>query len=191
MKIKAIAKLCAKNEVIRIYNRRPVGGGAIEQWVSNGGACFPLASLPYMEEDVLFQIFDVPEKNQKKYFCETKDAEELGIDFADVVQNEKQVEEFKTRLIFGGRELILLQTDKEIVFIDAANLAPVADEIDGLEYFVRETMNGSAYIVLKAGFMLRAVIMPVVPFTNDFVEELLSMARQAHEANLRKKNSPQ
>lgn len=60
MKIKKIIDLCKKRGIFRLY------AGESVQWISDGCALYPLYNLPEFDEETLYRVFDITEKQQDK-----------------------------------------------------------------------------------------------------------------------------
>ena len=173
MKIKNIASICKKSKNITIFERhdRP----EIMQYIGDGYAAYPAAGLPELDEETLLTIFDVPEKDRDKYHVHTSPIPD-GVDFADVHNGERMIEQENVSINYGGRVLLPLRTGGGLVFIDSCYLKPVSDVLDVLELYERRTAAGMTYIVAKAGFLLQAVIMPYDVIDEKFVEMLHALA---------------
>lgn len=181
MKLKTLAALCRKAGVFYLYDRITPDGEVAEQWLGDGGAVFPLYGLPHMQENNLFTLFDITDKQREKIFFRHERLPEV-INFGDMDANESMLDREKLTIGHAGRVLRPLQTRRGLVFIDVAQLSPLADLADTLELYERQTESGGTYIVAKSGFMLMGVVMPYNIIEKGFVEQVETLARQCRVA---------
>jgi hypothetical protein len=168
--------------VFYLYDRITEDGEVAEQWLGNGGAVYPLHGLPYMQENNLFTLFDITDKQQDKICFRHEHLPTTAINFEDVDPKESILDREKLTIGHAGRILRPLQTRRGLVFIDTAALQPLADLADTLELYERETEAGGTYIAAKSGFMLVGVIMPYNIIEKGFVEQVESLAKQCRVA---------
>lgn len=186
MKLKTIAALCKKSQNIAIMEKPAGGGNYIKQWIGDGYAMYPIAGLPYLDEESIFTIFDVTEKQRENYSFHQGALPE-AINFSDTDENEQMLDGEKMSIVVAGRTLIPLKTQYGMVFIDEKYLAPLAEAAEVLELYERITNDGRAYIAAKAGFMLIAVIMPCDIIKDDFVAQLRELTNECAVALNNKK----
>lgn len=177
MKLKTLAALCKKAGVFYLYDRITPDGEVAEQWLGDGGAVFPLYGLPYMQESNLFTLFDITDKQREKIFFQHERLPE-AINFRDTDANETILDREKLTVGHAGKVLRPLQTRRGLVFIDTAQLSPLADLADTLELYERQTESGGTYIAAKSGFMLMGVVMPYNIIEKGFVEQVETLARE-------------
>lgn len=175
MKIKAIARICAQGGRIIIFDQKDEDGEVTLQWIGDGCALYPAFNLPYVEEESIFAIFDVPKKKQTDYFFEQRDIPE-GVDLHDAVPCENMIDYQKIQMIYAGRTLSALETQRGITFIDTKYLAPLGN-MEAIELYERIQTDGQPYFVAKAGLMVMAVIMPYDIVSEDFVKQLEDLTR--------------
>ena len=180
MKIKSIASICKKNKTIVIFDKR-TSDGHIQQWIGDGSAMYPLAGLPYIDQDGIFTIFDVPEKDRNSWFFRVTEIP-AGLSVADVCDDEERVESYNISIGYAGRNLKALQTSKGVVMIESRYISPLSDVLDVLEYYERKMPNGEIYIAAKAGWMLLSIIMPYDTINKDFVSRLEALTRECRKA---------
>lgn len=185
MKIKSIATICKRNKAVILYDKHE-GGDYVTQYIGDGGACFPIAGLPYLDEESILTIFDVPEKQRENWYFKSAPLPE-GIDFSDTAAGERHIEAGNLSIVYAGRTLKPLQTRGGLVFIESRYLAPLSDVMDVLELYERQMRGGTPYIVAKAGLLLQAVIMPYDIISQGFVERIEGLAGQCRRA-LNEKN---
>lgn len=171
-----LVNLC-RELVIAIFERYSDDGDILTQYIGDGSAVYPVVGLPQLDKESLLTIFDVPEKDRDNYFVKTLGVP-VGISFEDTDETERHVEREGISIIYSGRTLKPIRTTRGLVFIESRYLSPVADVLDVLELYERRTAEGAPYIVAKAGFLLRAVIMPYDVINQQFVESLQSLTRE-------------
>lgn len=176
MKIKSIAAICKKNKQVVLFNRYS-DSGTISQYIGDGSAVYPISGLPELDEESILTIFDVPEKQREDWLVRYRDIPE-GISFEDTDTTEKIIEQGNLSIVYSGKTLKPLQTRRGLVFIESRYLSPVSDVLDALELYERVTPFGAPYIVAKAGFLLKAVIMPCDVISAQFVQRLQELTRQ-------------
>lgn len=178
MKIKALAAICKRQKRFFLYDG-PEGSTA--QWLGDGCAIYPLFKMPPLNEQNIYTIFDIPEKQQSKmHFSENPLPE--GVEFADAVACENVLDPARIEIGYAGRALRPLLTSQGLVFIDVQYLAPLSDMADMIELYERVDRSGRPYIAVKNGFMLVAVIMPYDVIKPDFVEQLQGLTRNCEFA---------
>jgi len=182
MKIKALATLCKKSKAIIIYDNKQDD----IQWLSDGGAIYPLLKMPFMTENNIFALFDIPESKENKYYCKQMETSEvLNFNNDDDVENELKEE----RVLFtrDGRTLKPFQTSKGLIFIDAEHLKPIADEFE-VKYYERfSKIKKDVYIAVKNGMEVIALIMPFNCIDDNFVQQMDDLTRMSKVALQSKK----
>lgn len=181
MKIKRIASICSQSKKIVIYDKLMADGDIDMQWIGDGFAAYPAFDLPYIEPESISVIFDIPEKNRKKYTFRHEGLPE-GINLEDAAPGESILDQSALEIVSSGHVLMPLYTSQGIVFIDTKYLAPLAGSEDTLELYERMTPGGHAYIAAKCGFMIMAVIMPYEVIKKDFVETIESIGQHCRVA---------
>lgn len=184
MKLKRVAQICSQTGVFYLMDRKMDYGDTVEQWLGDGYAIYPIAGLPYMEEENIYAMFDISEKKQEKLVFRHNDVPE-GIDLEDVSNGEMRLDEPKLCVRFEGKNLMPLQTSAGITLIQEKYLAP----LDGAEYmqlYERRSPDGGVYIVAKVGMIVQAVIMPFDAVSEGLVEKLDQLTKQCRYALARK-----
>lgn len=179
MKLNKIAGICKNSGAFCLYDK--VGrGGEVTQWLGDGNAIYPLEGLPYLDEDSVYRMFDVPEKKQEKImFRHELMPEAMNVD--DFTDDETQADECGVTIAWGGAVLLPIQTYGRVLYIRDRYLAPVDDEREMVQLFVRRTSTGGRYVAVKVGMLLRAVILPYNMVQEKFVERLEDIARMTRE----------
>ena len=122
MKIKQIESILKCTKYITLYDAGKF------QWVSDGVASYPLYNMPWLDEESLFTMLDVPKDSRNKYIFRHFDLENVPLNFVDIVSDEKVLERNMMTLNITGRTIEPLKTSKGIVFLDVKYLKPFADE---------------------------------------------------------------
>lgn len=158
MKIKSIAAICKKSKVIYLYTKREEY--SVMQYIGDGSTAYPLDGVPELDAQSIMTIFDIPEKQRDDWFIKEQDLPE-EINFGDTDFSEKLMEQEKIQLIQSGKVLKALRSSHGVILIDSKYLAPVMDTSEVMEFYERVTPSGQRYVVIKAGFLLQAVVFPV------------------------------
>lgn len=180
MKFKKISSLCNKAKHYVLYDKLD-SAGKNTQWLGDGCAAYPLYGLPQMDEDSLCKMFDITEK-QRNGMAINYRAWDESINANDTDPKETVAEEIELGIICKGRELIPLMGQDGIIFIDSKYMSPLEDGIETLQMYERKTEKGQIYIIVKAGLLIRAVISPVEPVNDKFVNQLQDMIRECRKA---------
>lgn len=152
--------------------------GNISQWIGDGAACYPITGLPYLEQDNIYAMFDLTDKQADKYFFKHVSAPE-GISFKDYEPGEHQLSDGYLSIVYGGITMKPFQTRAGIKFVRGKHLAPIEDLMDVTVFFERKDAGGGTYIVAKTGFMIGAIILPYDEvFSDRFVSELNTLAQE-------------
>lgn len=168
MKISTIQQICKGAKRIELFS----DPSSAIQYISDGGAFYPLYNLPRMEEENVFTLFDIPEKKQDKIRFEHKRSLPEFFDFSDTTDDEIALEFGTISIYKRGRILSPLKTSLGIVYINEKYLKPFSDSENGVQLFERHTPDGAIYIAVKEGFLLTGIILPYDIVTPEFVEEL-------------------
>ena len=78
MRLKQIAAVCKKEKQVVLYDVMD-SEGEVSQWLGNSYAIYPIASMPYMNTDNVFSMFDISAKEAEKWAARhysKEDAEE-------------------------------------------------------------------------------------------------------------------
>jgi hypothetical protein len=169
VKNKSIMKICISSKQVILMDK--VEEDRTEQWVGNGYAIYQLQGMPYVEIDNLLAINDVPESTKKKIFTRHEQIPD-GMSFDDCIDDELPLVQGEIRIEEGDCSLIPLQTEDRIIFINSRYLAPLCDESFMLRFFERVSLSGKTYIAVKSGYLLRAIIMPYMAITPEFINRI-------------------
>lgn len=154
MKLKDIARLCAKTHSIGISE---VSG---TQWLGNGYAAYPVFNLPELDVDTVAPVLDFDEEK-----AETLDVRYVDLQSKFDLREDNDDEEVLTavllRFLHEGETLDAWQTESgRIVLVDPTYTKPYfADESSVPVLYLRRADRGD-YIVGKRGMFVTAIIMP-------------------------------
>lgn len=168
MKINTIQQICKAAKRIELFS----APSSTVQWISDGGAFYPLYNLPTMKEENVFALFDIPESKQNKIRFEHKFKLPEAISFTDTTETENPLELGTISICARGRALSPLKTSLGIIYINQKYLKPFSDAENGVQLYERYTPDGEIYIAVKEGFLLTGIILPYDIVTKEFVDEL-------------------
>lgn len=157
MKIKSIAAICKKSKVIHLYTKREEY--SVMQYIGDGSAAYPLDGVTELDAQSIMTIFDITAKQRDDWFIKEQDLPE-EINFGDTDFSEKMLEPEKIQLVMLGKVLKVLRSSHGVIPIDSKYIAPVMDTSEVMEFYERVTPSGQRYVVIKAGFLLQAVVSP-------------------------------
>lgn len=190
MKFKVIGNICKKKKTAIIFNRVTVNSAGMEvcqQYISDGSAIYPVIGLPYINEETLLTMWDIPEKQRDSWTVRTLSVPDC-IDFRDTIAADSQVRETDFVLYQNQSKLRAIATSRGIVFIDLGYLAPLVDSFDVMQMYERINDAGQLYIVVTAGLWLQAIIFPYKLIDKDFIEKLDYILNEC-ETSLKWQNS--
>lgn len=184
MKIKNIAAICKKNKTIVLFEKHSESGDTVIQYISDGGAAYPVTGLPPLDTESVLTIFDVPEKDRDKYIVRTMGIPE-GINFEDTDADEKPIEGEALSIVYSGKVLKPLQTRRGLVFIESRYLSPVLDVLE--EYrngrSASEVYTGSGGKPEGIPIELADVIIRILDYCGYAGIDIEAAIRQKHEYN--------
>lgn len=159
MKIKKIAQICAGQKTIYVHNQS-CKGDLVRQWVGDGVTMYPLDGLPYMDDEALMALFDVPPDKRDNWTVRDLNLgslvslDDIDPDEVDILPYDLTVNNGRTLMPFdvGAR--------RGTLWIQQRYLAPT-DDIDIVRYCARPTKGGDRVIAVKSGLVLMSIIMPM------------------------------
>ena len=158
MKIKKIAQICAGQKTIYVHNQS-CKGDLVRQWVGDGVAMYPLDGLPYMDDEALLALFDVPPDKRDSWtvrdvgLSSLVSLDDIDPDEVDILPYDLTVNTGRTLMPFDGGP-------RGTLWIQQRYLAPT-DDIDIVRYCARPTKSGGRVIAVKSGLILMSIILPV------------------------------
>ena len=154
MILKQIAARCKAAKQITLY------WGAGRQWVSDGKAFYPLDQLPELDcADTLCTILDIGEKEREKMRIQ-QDRLPEELHFGDLDDMERPVSASDLLLKLGSQDLRPVRTSLGLRFYEPDCFKPLRDVKELLDLWERETAAGEIYLVVKAGMLVQAVLLP-------------------------------
>lgn len=175
MNVKKIAAVCKRAGEIRMLKAEG------KTFAGTGAALYELpAELPTINTiNELCAVLGYSEKERDKLIQMVLTQEELekeGVRLTDAVEGEMICDEAPVKLGVSGELWRGLETgDGMIEFVNERALGPLYDEMNEYAEFYKRTLPGGCYFVIKNGFNLRAVVMPVRIKSRDFVRQLEDM----------------
>lgn len=176
MNVKKIAAVCKRAGEIRMLKAEG------KTFAGTGAALYELpAELPTINTiNELCAVLGYSEKERDKLIQMVLTQEELekeGVRLTDAVEGEMICDEAPVKLGVSGELWRGLETgDGMIEFVNERALGPLYDEMNEYAEFYKRTLPGGCYFVIKNGFNLRAVVMPIRIKSRDFVRQLEDMA---------------
>lgn len=175
MNVKKIAAVCKRAGEIRLLKAEG------KTFAGTGAALYELpAELPTINTiNELCAVLGCSEKERDKLVQMVLTQEELekeGVRLTDAVEGEMICDEAPVKLGVSGELWRGLETgDGMIEFVNERALGPLYDEMNEYAEFYKRTLPGGCYFVIKNGFNLRAVVMPIRIKSRDFVRQLEDM----------------
>ena len=154
MKIKQIAALIKKRKCVTLYQ------GEGEQWVSDGAAMYSLAGLPELRLSELFRMMDIPEDKAADF-----QQREVGVMPGDICtedymdgQESLELQDFTFCRL--GYELAVLVKEQQRGFLLQSRYLKPFEDVEALEFCLRESPKGKSYITVHDGMFTVAVLLP-------------------------------
>ena len=179
MIFKQLAALCRAHKRIWLYGDPEKDA---VQWISDGGALYPLHGMPAMDGKALPYIFDVPSKDLGKYSIRHQ-AEKPGQGTYSYSDQAAETMLQPEPILIKRFDTILcpVRTSRGLMFYDPEYLKPLRDVQDTLELYERATPAGQIYFAAKSGFLLQALIMPMRTDNIKLLSELQSITQSLLE----------
>lgn len=192
MKIKAIERLCKARGNIVLCDE-PVVDVELppRQWMGDGVALYPLDGVPVLDEGGVMAIFDIDAKKREKIRIAHHESLPEGICFADAAVGEVLLEQYEVKITVNGAELMLLRgAGDKLVCIQRQYLSPF-EKLKELELYGRVSANGTVYVAVKVGCILRGVILTYQPTNEKFVETMGAIYNAAAVALASERDKPE
>lgn len=146
-------------------------------WLGTRLALYNATELPYMEgKEQAGAVLDIDSKAWEKMFFDEKYTAHAGADFGmnltETDPTEQEARRVPLEMFYKGMGLVGLMYGNggELIFYDAALIAPIADVVKTSDYIqtvVRKTAGGAPYVVIKDGFEVLAGFAPLKIITFD------------------------
>ena len=182
MNVKKIAAVCKRAGEIRMLKAEG------KTFAGTGAALYELpAELPTINTiNELCAVLGYSEKERDKLIQMVLTQEELekeGVRLTDAVEGEMICDEAPVKLGVSGELWRGLETgDGMIEFVNERALGPLYDEMTDYTEFYKRTLPGGCYFVIKNGFNLRAVVMPLQVLSDELAGNLEEMANMVYRA---------
>lgn len=151
MKLKSIASILKKRKIVHLVDHGV-------QVAGDESAYYPLYGLPKMSGEELLRVIDVPEDKKDDY--EVFDSTAYSFSVEDNDDEEEELKPAFFPLTYMGGDALAYRTESgKTVIINSGYLAPLDDESEARFLFLREGAGG-AYVAVKCGMLLKAVIRP-------------------------------
>lgn len=182
MNIKKIIGICKRSKRFFLYE-----SSNKQQWISDGAGYYPLLGLPWFNEELLCQTYDITESQRVKFHFKHESSLPTELCFDDTTEREYICEEMPVSLISAGRCITPYITSEGAAFIDTAYLAPVVGKDDSmLGIYERYTPNGLKYFAVKSGLMLLALVFPYNCINEPFAKDIENLNNQCKAALMNK-----
>ena len=175
MQIKAIAGLCKKRKIIYIATERDD-----QQYIGDGAALYKIMGLPALNADEVMTLFDLKAKEREK--MEVIEHDGVPLDISDYDPDETELDDTYFTFCYGDRVLLPLSDADELILIEHKYLKPVSDETEYRRYFLRKDEGGNSYVVVKAGMIAQAAILPFEIKDKAFINRMYELANGLDEA---------
>lgn len=166
MKISKIAQLCKKRQTVAMF--------ATEAglWVGDGSSMYLLPEFCDISADGLALAFGISAQNEKIRFYRLEDMEK-SYDLHDLTERGESIcEQIDLVLWIGEDKIRPYKTEAGILFLKASRLAPLKEELENGEVYLRYETNGQPYFAVKCGMILCAIITPMQMLSEGFMERL-------------------
>lgn len=164
MKISKIAKLCKETKEICT---KGIEGGV---WIGNGKCAYLLPEFAYLEQSGIALAFGIAEKDRDKYIFFEMKLDSFNI--RDIDEAETLCDKLDFIFSTASGTVQAYRTQEGVKFLNANMLAPLKDEIENVEIYLRHTTNGRAYFVAKVGMEIYAFFQPEEIINQSFIERL-------------------
>ena len=151
-------------------------------WLGTRSALYNATELPDMEgKEQVGAVLDIDSKVWEKMFFDEKYAETggaaFGMNLTDADPLEQEARRVPLEMFYKGMGLVGLVYGNggELIFYDAALIAPIADVVKTSDYIqtvVRMEPDSAPYVVIKDGFEELAGFATLKTITKQFLEDL-------------------
>ena len=167
MKIKKIIALIKDSKSLIIFE------GKNCQWLSDGHGMYPVFKDTEVSPEFLCDLHDI---DSKKLAIHNEQLPTI-FNYADIVENEKQLQKSNIEIVHHGKHIIGYETSQGISFVEKRYFAPFADMDESyLMVYERYTSTGTMYLAVKKRMNLVCIILPKNVITKEFVEDISKMS---------------
>lgn len=164
MKISKIAKLCKDSK--RVTMTQTEGG----LWIGNGYAVYLLPEFAYLDQNGIALAFGIAEKDKGKIRFTSIKLDAFNIEDIDIT--ETPCESLSFLFSTENGTVRPYKTQEGVLFLYTDYIAPLRDEIQNLEIYLRHTTDGAPYFVAKIGMELYAMFEPAEIINQGYIERL-------------------
>lgn len=166
MKKDKIYKLCKGSKNIVLMNKFTDEAVVYEQWISDGHAAYLHENMPVFDNKTAPALLNIPKEKEESFNVLEQDITNNKLFTDNRIDSDIPMK----RLDYTFEKYVTFITDNSCngsyqnrtVFVDNAFLCPIEDEDDGTLNWYLRCVEGKNAIVAFDGFLLRAVINPVV-----------------------------
>ena len=166
MKLKKVQSLCkAAAEYMICDNRMDLGQRVDSQWIGTRDAMYLATGLPYLTEDSLCNLWDVPQAKRDKLDMQHESwwtSVPMDVSIADTTGADETAELLGIGLIVRGETLLPITTGHGMLFLWERYLLPLMDTLatGALELCIRPAKSDGWYIIAKARTSIVGVFRP-------------------------------
>lgn len=179
MKNKKIIDLCKKSKQLWLYDALECD----QQYISDGGAIYPLTNAPTFNDSTICSTYDVTESQRVKIYFRRENGLPEGVTFNDSTPDEILCDIFDLKIVISSGIAIPIITDLGLMFIDQKYLQPLTDmQSQEMRIYRRTDNDGHSYFAVKFGLLVYALIRPFDVVTEQLcnnLEYLLKLSRIA------------
>ena len=157
MKVSKIWSLLKKRRLIVVMEGKDC------KWIGDGIAAYSITNLPILDSGIMQALLDVSDKVWDNFEYEER---KVAFDESDFVGNEIGLEEMPISIWYKDMELILLEGDNKIFFIQSKYTEPIRDT----EYLSFSYRPSDKIIVARNGMFITGVISPVNLADTEFIQ---------------------
>lgn len=164
MRVQKIAKLCKETKTV-FTKKTDIG-----LWVGNTYCMYLLPEFTYLEQDGVALALGIAGKDKGKYIFQQIPLEVFCTEDFDDTETVCEPMDFGFTTANGAVQAY--KTQEGVLFLRTDRLAPLRDEIENVEIYLRRTVNGDAYFAAKVGMELYAIFSPEEIINQSFIERL-------------------
>ena len=173
MKLSQIAALCKKRKAAYLFQKTNENG-VYEQWIGDEVSAYLLTGMPALDEESLYTLFEIPE-SQRDSWRVFVDSVPSRMNFDDSDPAEYKGTPLKFSIGYAGQKLSAISYLRGMLLYNLDYLRPLRRIEDVAEPYIRTMADGTPYIVIKTGLLIRAVILPMIP-EDAMIESLRDLA---------------
>lgn len=137
--------------------------------------CTPQGFFDTLNAEFHFTLDAAATEKSAKYTAHA--GADFGMNLTETDPTEQEARRVPLEMFYKGMGLVGLVYGNggELIFYDAALIAPIADVVKTSDYIqtvVRKTAGGAPYVVIKDGFEVLAGFAPLKIITKQFLEDL-------------------